>query len=256
LRALKRTNLSEQLMVQLAELIREGEFRPGDRLPSERDLAQRMSVSRATVREGLRVMASHGLVAIRPGAGTFIAEGSPEALALALSHIAVREVFELRQLLEPSICYLAAERATPEDLAKLDSILNEQRRQVELGHPGASEDGSFHRALAEATHNRAILRLGSALIDVLALSRDPRYQTPQRALTSLTSHEHIIEAVKAHAPRRARQFMEEHIRLIESTLFEPPGESPIPAAVGSSLPLDASPIRYLDSEITKVADIA
>lgn len=228
-------------MVQLGELIREGEFRPGDRLPSERELAQRMSVSRATVREGLRVMASYGLVVVRPGAGTFIAEGSPEGLAIALSHIALKHVFELRQLLEPSICYIAAQRATSEDLARLDSILNEQRRRVELGRPSAAEDGAFHRALAEATHNPAIVRLGSALIEVLALSRDPRYQTPQRALSSLNSHERIIEAVKAHAPERARQFMVEHIRLIESTLFEQQGESIPPLPLGGNLPLESSP---------------
>lgn len=221
MKALKKTSLSEQLIVQLAELIREGEFRPGDRLPSERELAKRMSVSRATVREGIRAMASHGLVVVRPGAGTFIAEGNAESLAISLSHIALRDVFELRQLLEPSICSIAAQRATPEDLSRLESILDEQRSQVERGHSSGAEDGSFHRALAEATHNRAIVRLGSALIDVLALSRDSRYQTPQRAFNSLTSHRRILDAVRSHAPQRAREFMEEHILLIESTLFEP-----------------------------------
>jgi GntR family transcriptional repressor for pyruvate dehydrogenase complex len=255
MRALKKTNLSEQLMMQLAESIREGEFRPGDRLPSERELAQRMAVSRATVREGLRVMASQGLVVIRPGAGTFIAEGSPEALAIALSHIALRDVFELRQLLEPSICYIAAERATPEDLAHLESILKEQQLQVSQGHHSAAEDGAFHRGLAEATHNRAIVRLGSALIDVLALSRDRRFQTPQRALTSLLSHQRIIEAVKAHAPELARQFMEEHIRLIESTLFETPRES-LPAASFSTDILEVPQKSPRGSNIEKLVDVA
>lgn len=254
MRALKKTNLSEQLILQLAESIREGELDPGDRLPSERELAKRMKVSRATVREGLRVMESHGLIAIRPGSGTFIANGSPEGLAIALSHIAVRDVFELRRLLEPSICFLAAERATPDDLSRLESILTEQERSVGEQRTSADVDGTFHRALAEATHNIAIVQLGAALIDVIALSRAPSYQTRQRALNSLDSHQRILGAIKAHAPEKARHLMDEHIRLIESTLFEPTPESLLKVSYPVIVPLDTPSTRLREANGEKLMD--
>lgn len=219
LRGVKRTRLYQEVEAQLAELIRIGELRPGDRLPPEREMALRMQVSRASIREALRVMELRGLIVSRPGAGTFIADGSAEALARSLTHLAVEDVLELRMLLEPSIAALAARRATPEDVERLEAALRQQERQIEEGHHAAEADVAFHAALAEATHNRAVLRLGSALLEVLAPSRDDSLQTPQRAQLSLRSHEAILGAVKGNTPAEARSAMEEHIRGVDLELF-------------------------------------
>ena len=225
LRTVKRTRLYEEVEAQLAELIRQGDLLPGDRLPPEREMVERMQVSRASVREALRVMELRGLVVSRPGAGTFIASGSPEALARALTHSAVEDVIELRLLLEPSIAALAAQRATPDDIAQLESVLRDQGERVQRGEPSADADSRFHAALAAATHNRAVLRLGTALMEVLAPSREERLQTRRRAQLSVRSHRAILEAVKAGALAEARQAMAEHIRGVDAALF---GQSPEP----------------------------
>ena len=126
----KRTPVYEEVMVRLAGLVHQGRLKPGDRLPPERALAERMHVSRATLREALRVMQLRGLIVSRQGAGNFIAGGKPEDLAEALHHLALQDIFELRLLIEPSIAALAAERANRQDLLRLDSILQQQEREM------------------------------------------------------------------------------------------------------------------------------
>lgn len=223
-RAVQRTRLYEEVVAQLAELIRQGELRPADRLPPERELAEQLRVSRAVVREALRVMEQRGLVVSRPGTGTFIAGGSAERLAQALTHLALEDVFELRMLLEPSIAALAAERATAEDIVRLEAALDDQERLVHLEQSAAGADAAFHAGLAEATHNRALLRLGAVLVEELAASRDESLQPPQRARLSLLSHRRVLAAVKAGAPAEARRAMEEHIRGVDLALFGLPEE--------------------------------
>lgn len=224
LRAVKRTRLYEEIVAQLAELISQGRLSPGDRLPSERELAEQLRVSRPSVREALRAMEHRGLVVSRPGSGTYIASGSTEGLlraftALAEEEQALQDIFELRMLVEPPIAALAALRATPQDQQRLESILQEQRELLEGERSAAQADVAFHSALAEAAHNQALLRLATALMEVLAPSRDERLQTPQRARLSYLSHQRIAEAVQANDWARARRAMEEHILRVDLALF-------------------------------------
>src|SRR5436309_15991956 len=99
LRKVKKTRLHEEVMVQLAAYIRGGKLKPGDQLPPERELAERMQVSRATIREALRIMQLQSLIVSRPGSGTFIAEGDAQSLAQAVTQIALQDIFESRMLL-------------------------------------------------------------------------------------------------------------------------------------------------------------
>ncbi len=225
LQAVRRARLFEEVMVQLAQLIRQGRLRPGDRLPPERELAERLTVSRATIREALRVMQLQGLIESRHGSGNFIAGGRPEELALALNHLALNDIFECRMLIEPSIAALAAQRAADDDVARLEQILREQGRKVARNLSTAKLDIAFHTALAEATHNRALLQVGAELIKVLAPSRTRSLQSPQRAQFSLLSHRRIFEAIKARNATEARYAMEQHIRMVDMALFGLPAES-------------------------------
>jgi GntR family transcriptional repressor for pyruvate dehydrogenase complex len=206
-------------MVRLAELINQGSLQPGDRLPSERVLAERMRVSRATLREALRVMQLQGFIAGRRGSGNFIAGGKPEELALALQHFALQDIFELRMLIEPSIAAVAAKRATPEDISRLESILKQQEQQLERKKGAAETDKAFHAALAESTHNRALQEVGATLMKVISPSRNKSLQTLERARLSLVLHRRILVAIKTGAPTEARSAMEEHIRSIDAEVF-------------------------------------
>ena len=180
LKAVKKTRVHEAVLAQLSRLIQEGSLKPGDRLPTERALSAEFRVSRASVREALRSLEVQGLVSTRQGSGTFISELNQDELLRTVSRLAeeeqtLRDIFELRLLLEPPIAALAAHRATLEDLSKLEATLRDQEAQIHLGWSGSDADVSFHSALAEATHNQALLRLGSTLIEVLAPSRDLRF---------------------------------------------------------------------------------
>ncbi len=212
-------------MVRLADLIRKGSLKPGDRLPAERGLAEKMQVSRATLREALRVMQLRGIIVSKQGAGNYIASGAAEDLALALDHLALQDIFELRLLIEPSIAALAAQRATSNDISKLESILLKQEEQLAQKKSMADSDTAFHATLAEATHNGALVEIGATLMQVIAPSRNKNLQTPQRARLSLASHRAIAGAVAERDSHRAQREMEEHLRSVDRTLFGLPEQN-------------------------------
>ena len=205
--------------MRLAELIRKGRFRPGDRLPAERDLARQIKISRATLREALRVMQLQGVITSRRGAGNYIASGNAQDLARTLDELALKDIFELRFLLEPPIAALAAQRATTSDIATLENILRRHEQQAAHQKNIGDSDAEFHAALAAATHNRALVQIGSTLMQVIAPSRIKSLQTAQRAQSSLTSHRTLLDAVRAHDPQRAQSVMDEHIRSVDRALF-------------------------------------
>jgi GntR family transcriptional repressor for pyruvate dehydrogenase complex len=220
----KKTRIYEIIVVQLSELIQDGTLRPGERLPPERELAAQLQVSRASVREALRSLELQGLLSSRQGSGTFIAAISQEELLRAFARLTeegqtLRDIFELRFLLEPPIAAMAARRATPQDIARLEATLKEQEQQIHLGQSGVEADVAFHAALAQATHNGALLRLGATLMEVLAPSRDTHLQMPERSRLSLLSHRRILEAIQARSVTQARKAMEDHVVHVDRVLF-------------------------------------
>jgi GntR family transcriptional repressor for pyruvate dehydrogenase complex len=221
----RRAPVYEEVMVRLEGLVNQGRLKPGDRLPAERMLAERMHVSRATLREALRMMQLQGLITSRRGSGNFIAGGKAEDLAQALHHLALRDIFELRLLVEPSIAALAAERAGAQDLSRLESILQQQEQELKQRRISAQTDTAFHSVLAEATHNRALLQIGASLMTIISPSRNENLQTQERARLSLRSHRRIAEAIQAGKPIEARRAMEEHIRSIDPKVFGLKGPS-------------------------------
>src|SRR6266851_3407107 len=139
----------EEIVRQIRTLISEGKLKSGDRLPPERDLAERFRVSRASVREALRSLESMGLIEIRLGEGTFVREISvdsliePLALVILTQREAVGELFEARRLLEPPIAGLAARRSTKEEVQEMERILEEQGKEVAAGGTGLAQDAAF-----------------------------------------------------------------------------------------------------------------
>ncbi len=213
------TRLYEEAMVRLAEHIRKGKLKPGDRLPSERDLAARMKISRATLREALRVMQLQGMLVSRRGAGNYISGGNAQDLARTLDHLALKDIFELRFLIEPSIAALAAQRGTADDISRLETILRKQEQQIQQSRNIAESDTEFHAALATATHNHALVQIDATLMQIIAPSRNKSLQTSRRARSSLVSHCAILDAVRTRDPQRAQREMEEHIRSVDRGLF-------------------------------------
>jgi len=225
IRSVQRRRLYEDIVQQFDSLIRQGVLQHGARLPSERTLAEQLNVSRSSVREAIRSLELQGLVVSRRGSGTFInTEAIESVVALLASTLSagnetMKEIFEVRHLLEPQIAAVAATRANLDEVQRLADILEEQQQQLEKGKSGVDADTAFHFALASATHNSALVKVVSAVEDILRLSRDRSLQEPGRAKRSLVSHRQILEKVNAGDSEGARVAMEYHLTSVEPAVL-------------------------------------
>jgi GntR family transcriptional repressor for pyruvate dehydrogenase complex len=209
----ERLKLSEQIAQQILGQIADGTLRPGDRLPTESQLAEQLGVGRSTLREALRSLSGMGLVDIRHGQGVFV--------AMDASHVGLRRLFDwalmlgsreivnlvdARRVLEIQIAALATERATPADLGRLAACVQDMRaaRTRQALHEA---DVAFHLALAEASQNDVFVHIVRTLRDLVQrMSR----QSPNTRAARLAEHERILRAVMAGDVEGASQAMRDH----------------------------------------------
>jgi GntR family transcriptional regulator, transcriptional repressor for pyruvate dehydrogenase complex len=212
--------ISEIIVEQIRLLMRQGQLKPGDRLPPERDLCERFGVSRVTVREALRMLESSGLVEIRVGArgGAFVtvpnSDRVGEGLAdlLTLSVISPADMSEVRMVLETGIVPLVCERATEEDLTGLEEIC--ERSETALGTGDYPEDLSlqFHLRVAEATHNQAIAMMVKSFIEPIMVALRPARKTDlELSKPGTHAHEQFTEALRRRDAASATEIMHEHL---------------------------------------------
>lgn len=214
--------VSEVIARRIKKQISEGRLTAGHKLPAERDMARQFKTSRVSVREAYRSLEDMGLLRIRRGAegGAFIAKFDHEpvrrslSLVLGLGNTSHNEVTEARMLIEPSIVRLAALRARPEDIDKLELVL--AREEEEVGTPSTDSGttaGQFHRAVADCTHNMPLVVLMNALADLTAESvsaLDSRIRTRHRR-KNCKYHRSILEAIREHDADRAYALMVQHV---------------------------------------------
>ena len=224
-RHVRKTKVYHEIVDQIRELISAGRIKPGDRLPPERELAELFKASRNSVRDAIRVLEQMGLIESRQGDGTYVrsvsAEDLAEPLALMLlqSRTQMRELWEVRRVLEPSLAELAASRITDEELDELEAILEAQRRKVEAGATALEEDIAFHYGIAEAARNTVMLRTLDTLVDLLRQSRERSLQQHDRPAYSLAGHVRILAALRRRDPEGARAEMLRHLREVEERVF-------------------------------------
>ena len=225
LKAIRKTRIYEEVVNQVHEMVREGKFKAGDQLPSERELAETFKVSRTSVREALRALETQGLIVSRTGAGNFVADLPVESLIAPLAAMLIEEksaladIFEMRKVIEPHIASLAAERATKRDIERMKKILDKQREAVSRGETGVEADAELHFAIGRATQNQALEKLVSGLMDILSHSREESLQTKDRRKASIESHRKILSAIEAHDTKKAREAMLFHIEQVEENVL-------------------------------------
>jgi len=263
--AAKGRRLYEDIVQEFSSLIRQGVLKPGERLPSERVLADQLQVSRSSVREALRSLELQGLVISKRGSGTFINTDNLESMVALLASTltsgadTLKHIFEMRHMLEPQIAALAAQRANEQEVAELESILEEQVKEIADGGTGVDSDTAFHFAMASATHNSALVKVISAVEDILRRSRNQSLQEPGRPQRSLASHREILGMIHSGDAAGARRAMEYHLTTVEPenlTRDEPTNKEP--SAINSQEANSANLPEIPRSDVlrgkTKVAD--
>ncbi len=215
------SRLYEQIVQQIEETIVKGELKPGDQLPAERDLAQRFGVSRTAVREAVKALREKGLVEAYSGRGTFITDGTTQAVRQSLdlmvkigqsegsAHLA-----EVRAILEPEIAALAASRIQESEVATMREAVAVMDK---AGHdPDAyiEADLDFHLALAEGAANPLILSLLDSIVGLLREQRIRIFRVPGGPERGQIYHKRILEAVEHHDAEKARAAMKAHLEQV------------------------------------------
>lgn len=217
LRPVSRTRLYEQLVQRLLQHVRDSGLTPGDRLPPERELASRLGVSRNSLKQAFVVLEVQGLVDIRQGDGTYLrrADIAPEPMEVLLARRQrLPDVLEAREALEVKLAELAAYRRTEEDLAALDSALDDMRAAVEAGDLGGECDRRFHAAVASAGRSRVLQGFYEALAPQISETRRESLRQPDRPQQSLAQHEQIAAALRARDAEAAVRAVREHVHSV------------------------------------------
>ena len=220
-KSVKHIRVSDEIVHQVKTLISEGRLKPGDRLPPERDLVKEFSVSRPSLREALNTLVAMGFLEVR-GKRTFIksvASGSmqdPLSLLIKTDTQKIFDLIEVRKALEAWGAFLAARRATEEDIEGLENILKEMKKAFEQGRSWEKQDADFHLSIAQATHNTIQTHVMSTIYDLLRESVGRVFKDRSKVKKLLYHHSRIFSAIKNHSPEKARERTLEHLNYVES----------------------------------------
>lgn len=214
--------LSDRVTKSVLDLITRAELKPGDRLPSERDLGEQFGVSRTVVREALRSLAAKGVLDVRSGSGATVAqvnvERASEALRLYVqsSHgngdgVTYDQIDDVRELIETRVARMAARSASDADIAELEAIHEEFRALSADPEMTSQLDLAFHREIAESVHNPLFLVMLDSIEPILLEIRRRVALVPGRAGRAIAAHGLILDRIRAHDPEGAERAMAEHL---------------------------------------------
>ncbi len=219
---LSNSHLTMQVVDHVRSLIENGTLQPGDKIPPEREFARSLKISRASLRAGIGYLAAMGVMKIRHGVGTFIADGPPDfgkaslSLMGALHGFQTWQMFEARIILESSLAALAAERGREEHHTAMAEEVAEMFATIDSPLDYLIHDVLFHRIIAQASGNPI---LAAVMETVTSSMYDKRRKTVERATDlreSAEMHREIYRAIRARKPDEARALMEKHLRLAQS----------------------------------------
>jgi len=215
------TEVARQLQDHIVQ-----ELKPGDMLPPERELVQRFGVSRSSIRDAIRRLEAVGLLEPRQGIGTVVRDGASDLVATPVTNFlmqkrkAIRELIDVRLIIEPALAWRAAIHATEDQLAEMATILNRQEEKLLRDEPVTQEDSAFHYAIARAADNSVMLKLVAVLMDLLREMRQRSLQVNGRQRKSLASHRRILAALEARDPAAAQAAMQVHLLELERIVLQ------------------------------------
>lgn len=225
LKPIKPKRISDQVFEQIRELIYKGEFKTGQQILPERELAVSMAVSRTSVRNAINKLVTMGLLEHRQGQGTFVSspdnrKGNPLAAAMATDEATLDDLLEVRMGLECNAAMLAAQRATDNDLKAIEKSLEEMEQDLEAtDRIGTGPDAAFHMAVAFSTKNPVLIHLMRNFYDFLfvGIKKNLAHMYMDRSALEdvIVHHRTIFEAIKGRSSQEAFEAMRSHIHYVQ-----------------------------------------
>jgi GntR family transcriptional repressor for pyruvate dehydrogenase complex len=221
-RPIKHIRVSDEIVNQMKTLISEGRLKPGDQLPPERDLIKEFGVSRPSLREALKSLIAMGFLEVSPAKRPFVKSMISERMQDPLSLLIktdtqkIFDLIEVRKAMEAWSAFHAAQRATEEDIERLQFIIKEMKSAFEKGLSWEKEDANFHLAIAQATHNTIQTHIMSTIYDLLRESVAKVFTDRAKVKKLLYQHHRIFSAIKNHSPENARDRTLEHLDYVDS----------------------------------------
>lgn len=219
LRRISKPRLYEHLVTEILGYIESAQLGAGDLLPAERDLAERLGVSRATLAQALVALEVLGVIDVQHGTGAVLVYRpslAPVITALREHRNRLPDIVEARSTLEVKLAGLAAERKTALDLAAIDVALETMHAEIEHGGKGLRGDELFHEAVTAAAHSSVLAQLMTFIAEMVLETRLESLGQPGRPQQSLASHRAIATAIRNGDPHEAEQAMLSHITLVSN----------------------------------------
>ncbi len=218
------SSVVERIVQEFVRLVGEGAVKPGDRIPSETELAETWRVGRSSLREAFRMFQLLGVIEAKPGRGTVLSNTAPLFAIMDWSRFSdagsISDIVEARLALEPAIARLAAMRATESDLRAIEETIERGRQAI--GKPDASIQASldFHAAVAHATGNQTLALTTRLLRSLYFESTRLSRRNADNYHSLLASHEEIYAAIRGRDPERAASITADHLRQGISFVYE------------------------------------
>ena len=207
---------SQEVAAHLKELIRDEKLKPGEKLPNEMELCELFSVSRPTIREAEKTLMSQGIIEIRRGKGTYVAQmpgiaEDPLGLDFIMSPTLRLALIQARLIIEPGVARLAAQTADDQDIGKIAACVKDMEEIVFQRKVGINVELNFHRSIAEATRNPVIIRLVPVIMDSIVKTYRDAPRTSEDHRHAYEEHLAIYEAIAARDPEKSFEAMHAHL---------------------------------------------
>jgi len=225
LRPITQESVTQNVVDQVVDLIKQTPLRPGDKLPSEKELMLTLNVSRPTVREALRVLGAMGLIESRRGQGSFVREVRADSairsavLSILLATTDVQEIQYARKLIESDIVASVVERAIPEDYEAVEETLKGMEQALAAGASIYEHTWEFHRALAQIAGNRVLAKLLAVLYQMIRELQIRYYEPHIDPRKEIESHRQLLSRLRTATPDEARQLIREHLQAVDRVML-------------------------------------
>jgi GntR family transcriptional regulator, transcriptional repressor for pyruvate dehydrogenase complex len=216
-RPIQKSSISDDIVQQIMKQISSGNLKPGERLPSERDLCKSFNTGRSSLREALRCLSIMGVLTARVGEGTSVSTDGSKFLETVMQWRFITEKYDIRNLMETRISLeglaaaSSAERATDEEIAELEDLIERMEGLVNDARRYGALDLEFHLGIAKASQNQVIYDLVSVIRGQLARALSEVLVVPDARPRSTEEHKDIVSNIKKRNPEAARKAMQAHL---------------------------------------------